>query len=77
MKRTSSILSSNGATESTDLQQSLQIEDMPLTVLLVSVYIHVFIICFCVHITYIVFGYVMVALVVRRIVIIVSSLVYI
>ena len=50
------MLSSNSATESTDLQQSLQIEDRPLIMLLVSVYVHVFIICFCVHITYIVFG---------------------
>ena len=73
MKRTRSILSSNGATESTDLQQSLQIEDMPLTVLLVSIYtcIHYLFVCILQIL------YVAVALVVRRIVIIVSSLVYI
>lgn len=68
MKRTRNRLSSNGATESTDLQQSLQIEDRPLVMLLVSVYIYmyslsVFVCIYCVW-------YVTVALVVRRIVII-------
>ena len=42
MKRTRNRLSSNGATESTDLQQSLQIEDRPLVMLLVSVYIYMY-----------------------------------
>ena len=42
MKRTRNRLSSNSATESTDLQQSLQIEDRPLIMLLVSVYIYMY-----------------------------------
>ena len=75
MKRTRSILSSNGATESTDLQQSLQIEDMPLTYRVACVCIYT-----CIHYLFLCAYYIhciWYALVVRRVVIIVSGLVYI